>query len=121
MARLREEEIVCAEVLLSHGRSIRGIASEVGIDESTLRYRLRRRRAKVTDGRRSCQSEVCADLAPVITDWMAEQAAKGGKPSSVRVLYERLVTEHSYTGSYSGVTLRTASDNSAPHPTCTPR
>jgi transposase len=94
---------VCAEVLLSHGRSIRGIASEVGIDESTLRYRLRRRRAKVTDGRRSCQSEVCADLDPVIADWMAEQVAKGGKPSSVRVLYERLVTEHSYTGSYRAV------------------
>jgi hypothetical protein len=37
MAKLREEEIVCAEMLLSNGRNIRGIASELGIDESTLR------------------------------------------------------------------------------------
>ena len=52
MARYREEEIVCAEVLLTKGRSIRGIASELGMDESTLRYRLKRRLTKAADGRR---------------------------------------------------------------------
>ena len=43
MARLSERELVCAEVLVDKGRSVRSVAKELGVDESTLRYRLKRR------------------------------------------------------------------------------
>jgi transposase-like protein len=65
MTRLREEKIVCAEMLLTKGRSIRGIASELGMDESTPRNRLKRLRAKTLDGRRG-KSEACAAFDALI-------------------------------------------------------
>ena len=43
MTKLREEDLVCAEVLISRsGRSIRSTAQDLGVSESTLRYRLKR-------------------------------------------------------------------------------
>jgi hypothetical protein len=87
MTRVREEEIVCAEVLLTKGRSIRGIAGELRMDESTLRYHLKRRRAKAVDGRRG-ESEACADFDAVIRGWVADQSAAIGRPASIRLLYE---------------------------------
>lgn len=102
MTRFREEEIVCAEVLLTKGRSVRGIAGELGMDESTLRYHLKRRRAKSTDGRRG-KSEACAAFDAVILKWIADQSAAIGRPTSVRLLYERLVAQHGFTGTYKAV------------------
>jgi transposase-like protein len=46
VATLSERELVCAEVLVTEaGRSVRAVASDLGVDESTLRYRLKRPRA----------------------------------------------------------------------------
>ncbi len=46
MAKLSERELVCAEVLVAKGmKSIREIAGDFGVDESTLRYRLKKRPA----------------------------------------------------------------------------
>lgn len=59
MAKLSERELVCAEVLVDKGRSVRSVAKELGVDESTLRYRLRRRAEGAVDGR-ARQAEACA-------------------------------------------------------------
>jgi transposase len=102
MGKLREAEIVCAEVLLGKGRSVRSIAADLGVDESTVRYRLRRRREHAGDGRRE-KTEVCGAFSDVIAVWIAGQTEKIGRPESVRLLYELLVAEHGFTGTYKSV------------------
>ena len=105
MARLSERELVCAEVLVGDkGRSVRSVATELGVDESTLRYRLKRRAARAVDGR-SRQPVACDAVAGVIEAWIAVQDWDGesGRPESVKSLYELLVAEHGYVGSYKAV------------------
>lgn len=104
MARLAERELVCAEVLVGKGRSVRSVARELGVDESTLRYRLQRRAAGARDGR-SLQPEACGPFADVIEAWIARQDWDGesGRPESIQSLYETLVAEHGYVGSYKAV------------------
>lgn len=105
MARLSERELVCAEVLVDKGWSLRSIAGDLGVDESTLRYRLKRRRDGVKDGR-SKQPEAAAVVSDVIEGWMDAQDWSGegrDRPEAVRVLYERLVHEHGFMGSYKSV------------------
>lgn len=105
MAKLAERELVCAEVLVGKGRSVRSIAADLGVDESTLRYRLKRRRDGAKDGRAQ-QPEAAAIVADVIEAWIANQdwSAEGReRPEAVRVLYERLVHEHGFSGSYKSV------------------
>jgi transposase len=101
MARLREDEMVCAEVLVRQGRSKRSIARDLEVDESTVRYRLKRRAAGATDGRVG-QEERCAALDAEIVAWMGAQAGSK-RPESVRLLYEDLVMYHGYAGSYKAV------------------
>jgi hypothetical protein len=72
MASLSEADLICAEVLVAKGRSVRGVVRELGVDESTLRYRLKRRAEGVVDGR-SKQPEACEPFAAVIDDWTCRQ------------------------------------------------
>ena len=50
VAKLKEHQIMCAEELVKH-QSVRKIASVFDADESTLRYRLDRKKAAAVDGR----------------------------------------------------------------------
>lgn len=102
MAKLQERELVVMDVLREKGWSTRATARELGVDESTLRYRIRRREAGITDGR-SRQAEACAPWDGVIEPWLAVQDEHGGRPESVRLLYEDLVERHGYEGSYKAV------------------
>src|SRR5690625_4220527 len=89
---------------MEKGRSIRSIAVELGVDESTLRYRVKRRAAGTVDGR-SSQAEACAAHDAVIREWIARQDWEGktGRPESIKSLYELLVGEYGYAGSYKAV------------------
>ena len=107
MAKLGERELVCAEVLVGKGkRSVRSMAKELGVDESTLRYRLARRRQGAVDGRTQ-QPEACAPFENVIQAWIDRQpwdSTDGrDRPESIKTLYEQLVSEHGYSGSYKAV------------------
>lgn len=104
MASLSEANLICAEVLVGKGRSVRMVAQELGVDESTLRYRLKRRSEGAVDGR-SKQAEACEPYAGVIDDWISRQpwGEEGKRPEAVRVLFESLVAEHGYSGSYKAV------------------
>lgn len=102
MAKLSERDLVAMDVMQERGRSMRSIAREFGVDESTVRYRLARLRAGSEDGR-GRQAEACARWDAVISAWIAEQAAREGRLDPVRDLYDRLVTEHSFGGSYKAV------------------
>lgn len=101
MTKLRERELVCAEVLRENGESMRGVARQLGVDESTIRYRLRRRGEGEEDGR--CrQPSLCDPYGAVIAAWIERQLG-AERPDSVRSLYEELVREHGYSGSYKAV------------------
>lgn len=102
MAKLRERELVVMDVLRGKGWSTRATARELGVDESTLRYRMRRREAGRRDGR-SQQVEACSPWDGVIEAWLAAQEEHGGRPESVRLLYEDVVECHGYKGSYTAV------------------
>jgi transposase len=100
VTKLYEEELVCAEVLTEKAHwSVRATAQELGVAESTLRYRLGRRAAGATDGRAQ-QAEVCQAFAAVIAAWMADQPSPPGRPESIQSLFDTLVSQHGFTGSY---------------------
>jgi len=119
VAKLSERELVCAEVLVGKGRSVRSVAKELGVDESTLRYRLQRRAAGALDGRAQ-QPEACAPFEDEIQAWIERQDWDGesGRPESVQSLYETLVAEHGYVGSYKAVVRFVR--RRAPQPTVRP-
>jgi transposase len=105
MAKLREEDVMAAEVMKGRGRSVRSLARDFAVDESALRYRLKRRREGAEDGRKR-QPEACAPFDDVIHAWMArqEEPIEGGeRPAPVVSLYEQLVVEHGFLGSYKSV------------------
>jgi transposase len=102
MAKLRERELVVMDVLREKGWSTRAMARELGVDESTLRYRIGRRQAGAEDGR-SRQAEGCAPWDAVIGPWIAEQQDLEQRPEAVRLLYEDLLARHGYEGSYKAV------------------
>lgn len=102
MTKLREQEVMCAEVLTHAGHSVRATADQLDVAESTLRYRLKRHREKSEDGRKH-QPEACASYAGVIDAWIDAQREASGRPEPVRSLYEQLVSEYEFTGSYKAV------------------
>ena len=89
MTKLREEDLVCAEVLVDKSHSVREVSRRLGVAESTLRYRLKRRSQGTMDGR-SLQGEACAKHEEAIRAWLKEQEDRAGRPDSVRSLYETL-------------------------------
>jgi transposase len=100
MARVNEHEVIWTMVSVEHGKSVRGCAKELGVSESTLRYRLGRAGSQAEDGRRK-QRSGCAAHAGVVEQWLSEQDAEQ-ELTGVKGLYERLL-EAGYPGSYRAV------------------
>ncbi len=99
--RLSQEEIVTIRVLAEKGQNHCEIARTVGVTESTVRYHLRRAAEGAEDGRRD-KPERASTLAEVITAWHAEREGKK-RPVNVMELFEHLVAEYDYPGSYQSV------------------
>ncbi len=99
--RLSKEEIVTIRVLAEKGQNHCEIARTVGVTESTVRYHLRRAAEGATDGRRD-QGQRAETLAEVIAAWHAERE-EDSRPVNVMELWEHLVAEHEYPGSYQSV------------------
>ncbi|MBZ0268239.1 IS21 family transposase [bacterium] len=101
--RLRKEEVVTIKVLAEKGESARGIARRMEVDESTVRYHVKRADEGATDGRRDRQPFKAAGWSGVIAGWYEPRMVKGHRPPNVRELHELLVAEHGYAGSYQSV------------------
>ncbi|MEZ4333439.1 MAG: IS21 family transposase [Myxococcota bacterium] len=87
------------EVLHERGVSNRAIARQLGVSEHAIRYRLRRRAEARPDGRtKSLSAEPWADA---IGQWMGEASSYRG--NNGQALYEWLVAEHAYPGSYKAI------------------
>jgi len=98
--RLREEEVVTIGVLYERGMSKRAIARQLGVDEKAVRYRLGRIATRARD-RRAEQVSSVAPFAEAVGEWMRGVAAVRG--ANGLALYEWLVSEHGYGGSYKAV------------------
>lgn len=105
--RLSPEEIVTVHVLRSKGQSNCAIARTLGVSEGTVRYHAKRRADGAVDGRsgKPFKGEAVAGL---IKEWIDEHErlrAQGDedRPVNVRDLFDFLVTQHDYRGSYRSV------------------
>lgn len=98
--RLREEEVVTIEVLHERGMSNRGIARQLGVSEHAVRYRLRRRSEGRPDGR-AAKPLSAEPWSASIAQWMGSSETYRGVNG--RALYEWLVAEHGYPGSYKAI------------------
>jgi len=88
------------EVLHERGVSKRAIARQLGVDEKAVRYRLRRLASGAGDGR-STKTHSAEPWAEAIAHWMKSGEAERGVNGLA--LYEWLVSEHGYPGSYKAI------------------
>jgi transposase len=98
--RLRREEVMTIEVLHERGMSNRAIARQLGVHENAVRYRLQRLASASVDGR-SGKVHSADPWAEAIAHWMSSTAASRG--ANGVALYEWLVAEHGYAGSYKAI------------------
>jgi hypothetical protein len=98
MAKLREDHVTIAREMLARQVPIRRIAAQLGVDESTVRYRLARP-ADAPDGRR--------DRPRLLEGWAerlsAIQARFGETPCAASVVHDILLREYGFAGSYQAV------------------
>jgi len=85
------------QVLRERGCSKRAIARQLGVDEKAVRYRLGRQGAP--DGRADKPFRA-ERLRPVIDRWVEESRDPG---LNLMALYDHLVEEHGYAGSYRSI------------------
>jgi transposase len=98
--RLRREEVMAIGVLAERGCSKRAIAQQLGVDEKAVRYRLARLASGAPDGRAG-KPFAAEPWREPIAHWM--EAAAAGRGVNLQALYEWLVAEHGYAGSYKAV------------------
>jgi transposase len=99
--RLRKEEVVTVQVLAEKGQNHCEIGRVLGVTEGTVRYHLRRAAAGVEDGRKQRVFKA-GRLGEVIAAWFAAHAERA-RPVNVAELFEHLVAEYDYAGSYPSV------------------
>jgi transposase len=87
------------EVLHERGLSNRAIARQLGVHEHAVRYRLRRQASGAADGRGG-KRFAAQPWCEAIAYWMQTQAERG---VNLQALYEWLVAEHGYAGSYKAI------------------
>jgi len=105
--KLSPEELVTLITLNEKGQTNSQVARTLGVTEGAVRYHLRRATAGATDGRRG-KPHKAGPLAQVIDHWLLDGRpapdADGTPPRvNVRALYDHLVAEHAYAGSYRSV------------------
>lgn len=95
-----------AHEMVRRGSSVRQVAAQFGVDESTLRYRLRRS-PEAPDGRRARTtaldgwSEVVGAILARFGDGRVTPGSRARCPT--RVVYDVLVREYGFSGSYQAV------------------
>ncbi len=123
MGQLSRNEIGAIQALAQHQVGRRETARLLDVDESTVRYHLRRATNGHEDGRKK-QPEACGAYAEFISEWLAGERTRAEelgseRPPNLKALYEDLVTQKQYSGSYKAVVRyvrrRTAPVKVRPH------
>jgi transposase len=103
--KLRPEEIVTIQVLSDKGVPNTEIARQLGITEGTVRYHVRRAAEGALDGRR--QKLFKAAKHSVVIDYWFRDPQEGStlttRAVNVGELFDHLVLEHGFAGTYRGL------------------
>lgn len=105
--KLSKEQVMVAQGMQERGVSVRQLARQVGVSEGALRYRLKRRGEPGRADGRTRQATALDGLEAAvegIQERLRDGRLNGGdRPSQVREIYELLVRDHEYRGSYQAV------------------
>lgn len=105
--KLSKEQVMVAKGMNDQGVSVRQLARQMGVTEGALRYRLKRQdEPECVDGR--TRQPTALDGYEEVVEALQERLGDGrlrgeGRPCQARELYELLVREHGYRGSYQAV------------------
>ena len=106
MAKLRRVQIMVAQEMVDRDVSIRQVAGQLGVDESTLRYRLRRP-VDAPDGRRDRATALAGwdeRVDAVLTRFEDARVVVGGTGHcQAQQVHAVLVREYGFPGSYQAV------------------
>jgi transposase len=106
MAKLRREQVMMASEMVARAVSVRRVATQLGVDESTLRYRLARAH-DAPDGRCARATALAgwdARVDAVLTRFDdARVIADGSGHCETQMLHRLLVREQGFAGSYQAV------------------
>jgi transposase len=106
MAKLRREHVMTAREMVERDVSIRQVAGQLGVDESTLRYRLGRP-LEAPDGRRVRRTALDGwdERVDAVLERFGDARVDGGSRDhcQAQTLYEVLQREYGFTGSYQAV------------------
>ena len=95
-----------AKEMKDRGASVRQLARQLGVSEGALRYRLKRGGESRADGRARQRTALDGyeEIVEVIQERLGDGRLTGeGRPCQVRSIYEALVRDHGYAGSYQAV------------------
>lgn len=105
--KLSEEQITVAKGMRDRGTSVRQLAKQLGVTEGALRYRLAKSEDPMPDGRANQPTALDSYEEAVLA--IQERLRDGrlkeewGRPCQAREIYEALVRDHDYRGSYQAV------------------
>ena len=106
MAKLRREHVMIAREMIARDASIRDVAGKLDVDESTLRYRLKRP-LDAPDGRRDRGTALdgwAAVVTAVLERFGDPRGLAGGTAHCpTRTVFDVLMREFGFTGSYQAV------------------
>lgn len=77
---------MAASIMQEYGRPLRAIARDMGVPESTLRYRVKCFREGAEDGRKH-QPERCAPWDSVIMPWIERNILARKRPRPIKELH----------------------------------
>ena len=104
MAKLTREQIMVGAAMVERGLPKRQSARQLGVVEGTVRYRLKQLAAGPRDdGRKSKATPLDGKeqaVQAVLEGLECWRVTGEGRPAQARVIYEVLLRDHGYTGSY---------------------
>ena len=106
--KLRLDEVRVASRMRERGASVRRLAKDLGVTEGAVRYRLKRLREPLkSDGRRGKATALAGyeEVVEAIQERLGDGRLEGrkGGPCQVRLIYQALVRDYGYAGSYQSV------------------
>lgn len=104
--KLSKEQVTVAKGMKERGTSVRQLAKQLGVTEGALRYRIGKVGEAAPDGRANQPTALDGyeDVVLAIQERLGDGRLTGeGRPCQVREIYDVLVRDHGYRGSYKAV------------------